>query len=94
MTLKGTELAKVRVMDTMQKEITALEGQLESLTYNYERWRNVVSQTTLQAQHQMMEGDLQTGMEILDLVQEEPQRLLMAIEEDLSQRGAVETAMM
>ena len=43
---------------------------------------------------QMTESDLQVGLEILDLIWKEPQRLLMAIEEDPSQMGATETAIL
>ena len=42
MTLKGTEFAQMRVMDTMQEKIIALEGQLEGLKCNYKGWINVV----------------------------------------------------
>ena len=69
-----------------------MEGQLASLKHSYEGWR-VVAQTTLQGQHQMMEGDLQAGLEIQDLVQEEPWCLLNAMGEDASQRGTTKMAM-
>ena len=49
----------------------------------------MVTQATLPGQHQMTEGDLQMGLEILDLVQVEPQCLLTAMEEDTSQRETV-----
>ena len=42
----------------------------------------------------MTEGDFQVGLEILDLVQVEPQCLLTAMEEDTSQRETVKMAMM
>ena len=45
-------------------------------------------------QHQMTENNLQAGLEVLGLVYEEPERLLMAMEEDPSQWGAPETAIM
>ena len=41
----------------------------------------------------MMEGDLQLGVEILDMVQEEPWCLLAAMDEDTSQRGTAKMAM-
>ena len=44
----------------------------------------MVAQAAFLEQHQMTESDLQVGLEVLDLVQEEPQRLLMAMEEDPS----------
>ena len=71
MTIKGTELAEVRVTDAMQEEIAGLEGQLAGLKCSYEGWRNVVTWATFPRQHQMMEKDLQVGLEILNLIQEE-----------------------
>ena len=57
-----------------------LEGQLESLKCNYEGWINMVTQAILPKQHQMTERDLHMGLVILDLVWEEPKRLLLAME--------------
>ena len=45
------------------------------------------SLVALPKQHQMTESNLQAGLEVLGLVHKEPQRLLMAMEEDLSQWG-------
>ena len=42
----------------------------------------------------MTESDLQLGLKVLGLVYEEPQRLLTTMEEDLSQQGVPEMAMM
>ena len=69
-----------------------LEEQLANLKHSYEGWRNLVTWATLPGQHQMTEGDLQVGVEILDLVQREPQCLLKAMEEDTSQRGTAKMA--
>ena len=90
LTQKGTKVTKARVTDTIQEETAMLEVQLESLKHNYEGWIKMA----LLEQLQMNETDLQMGLEILDPVQKEPQSLLMAIEEDPSQRGATKTAMM
>ena len=57
---------------TTWEEITELEGHLEGLKHSYEAWTNVVTKTTLQGQLQMMKRDCQMGLDILDLVQEEP----------------------
>ena len=81
-------------MDSMWEEITALEGQLASLKCNYRWWRDMVGWPTLPEQHQMTEGDLQVGLEILNLVQVEPWCLLTAMERDTSQRRTVKMAMM
>ena len=86
-TIKGPNLTEARVTDATQEETRALEGHLAGLKHSYKGWRNVVVWATLPEQHQMMEGDLKVGLEILDLVQEEPQCLLTAMEEDTSQRG-------
>ena len=53
----------------------------------------MVAQATLPGQHQLTEGDLQVGLEILDWAQVEPQCLLTAMEEDTSHRGTVKMAM-
>ena len=54
----------------------------------------MVTLAALPEWHQMTESNLQVGLETLDLAWEEPQRLVHAIEEDPSQRGAAKTAMM
>ena len=93
LTLKGTKPTKTRMMDTAQEDITMLEGQLESLKHNYKGWINMGSWASLPEQHQVIKGDLQMGLDILDLVWDESQSLLMAMEEDFCQTEATETAM-
>ena len=48
----------------------------------------MVTHAALPKQHQMTGSNLQAGLEVLGLVYKEPQRLLMAKEEDLSQWGS------
>ena len=78
----------------MQGEVNMMEKQLGDLKHSHEGWINLVTWAALPKQHPMTECDLQAGLEVLGLVYEEPWRLLMAMEEDLSQQGAPETAMM
>ena len=89
MTLKKTELADVREINATQEEITVLEGQIASLKYSCGWWRDVVAWATLPGQHQMIEGDLWAGLEILDLVQIDLWCLLTVMKEDTSQMGTV-----
>ena len=84
---KGTKLTKARAVDTTQEEIKIMEGQLTDLKCSYEGWINMVTKAALQEQHQMTECDIQARLEVLCLVYEEPQRLLMAMEEDPSQQA-------
>ena len=52
----------------------------------------MVAWVTLPGQHHMTEGDLQVGVEILDLVQMDPQCLLTAMKEDTFQRRTAKMA--
>ena len=91
---KGAKLAKVRATDTMPEETETMEGQLAGLRCSYEGWISMVAQAAFLEQHPMMERDIEAGLEILGLVYEEPQRLLMAMEGNPFQTGALEMAMM
>ena len=88
---KGTE---ARVTNTTQGEIEMMERQLEDLNCSHKGWINLVAQATLPKQHWMTENDLQKGLDVLGLVYEEAQRLLMNMEQNLSQQGTPEMAMM
>ena len=71
-----------------------MEGQLTDLRCSYEGWISIVAQASLPKQHPMTERDIQAQLEILSLVYKEPQRPLMAMDEDPSHRGTPEMAMM
>ena len=71
-----------------------MEGQLEDLRYSYEGWISLVAQASLSKQHPVTKRDIQAGLEILGLVYDEPQRLLMAMDKDPSQRGTPEMTTM
>ena len=78
----------------MPEEMETIEGQLADLRCSYEGWVSLVAQAYFPKQHLMMERDIQAGLEILDLVYDEPQRLLTVRDEDPFQRGTPETAML
>ena len=60
---------------------------------SYEGWISIVAWASLPKQNLMIERDIQARLEILGLVYKEPQRLLMTMEKDPSQRGTPEMAM-
>ena len=94
LTQKGTKVTEVRVMGHHTRGDCDIGSAARKLESKYKGWINMVAWAALPKQHQMTERDLQTGLEILDLVQKEPQSILMVMEEDPPWRGAAETAMM
>ena len=90
---KETELTEARAVDTVQGEIKMMEEQLEGLKSRYEGWISTVAWTAFPEQHQVTEGNIKAGLQVLGLVYIELQRLLMAREENPSQWEAPETAL-
>ena len=82
LTCKGVELTEAKATNTIPAEIKTIVGQLTDLRCSYEGWASLVAQASLPNQHLTMEKDIQARLVILGLVYNEPQRLLMARDQD------------